>query len=98
MEFFTPGEKKIRPGVFVRIVNRGADSGDVAAIVEPTPIPPVIPPEDPNGITVAYDSSGIVTLSIPGCTVTHDGNGTVTLSGITVPVTDDGNGNITIGG
>lgn len=98
MEFFTPGEKKARPGVFVRIVNRGADRSEPAAIVEPTPIPPVIPPDDPNGITVAYDSSGLVTLSIPGCTVTHDGKGTVTLSGLTVPVTDDGNGNITIGG
>lgn len=98
MAFFQPGEKKVRPGVYLRIVNRGADSAEPAAIVQPTPIPPVIPPEDPNGITVAYDSSGIVTLSIPGCTVTHDGNGTVTLSGITVPVTHDNNGTVTIGG
>lgn len=99
MEFFTPGEKKIRPGVFVRIVNRGADSSEPAAIVEPTPIPPVIPPDDPDGITVAYSStSRLVVLNIPGCTVSYDGNGTVTLSGLTVPVTDDGNGNITIGG
>lgn len=98
MAFFQPGERKVRPGVYLRIVNRGADSAKPAAIVQPTPIPPVTPPDDPNGITVAYDSSGLVTLSIPGCTVTHDGNGTVTLSGITVPVTHDNNGTVTIGG
>jgi hypothetical protein len=98
MAFFKTGERKKRPGVYLRIMNRGAASSEPAAIVQPTPIPPVIPPDDPDGITVAYDSSGLVTLSIPGCTVTHDGNGTVTLSGLTVPVTDDGNGNITIGG
>ena len=85
-----------RPGLHLRIINRG-DAAEPAAIVQPTPIPPIIPPDDPDGITVAYDS-GLVILSIPGCTVTHDGNGTVTLSGLTVPVTDDGDGNITIGG
>lgn len=99
MAFFKPGERKKRPGVYLRIVNRGAASSEPAAIVQPTPIPPVIPPDDPDGITVAYNStSRLVVLNIPGCTVTHDGNGTVTLSGLTVPVTDDDNGNITIGG
>lgn len=99
MAFFKPGERKKRPGVYLRIVNRGAASSEPAAQVTPTPIPPVIPPEDPDGITVAYSStSRLVTLNIPGCTVSYDGNGTVTLSGLTVPVMDDGNGNITIGG
>lgn len=99
MAFFKPGERKNRPGVYLRIMNRGAASSEPAAIVAPPPIPPVIPPDDPDGITVAYSStSRLVVLNIPGCTVTYDGNGTVTLSGLTVPVTDDGNGNITIGG
>ena len=96
--FFYDGERKQRPGVYLRIMNRGAESTAPAyQLVTPTP-PPTPPSEDTDGITVAYDGISHVTLSIPGCTVTHDGNGTVTLSGITVLVTDDGNGNITIGG
>lgn len=56
------------------------------------------PPAEVDGITVNYDDSGIVTLSIPDCTVSHDENGTVTLSGITAAVTHDDNGNVMIGG
>ena len=96
--FFNDGERKQRPGVYLRIVNRGADS-TAPAYQQVTPTPPPSPPsDDTDGITVFYDASGLVTLSIPGCTVTHDGNGTVTLSGITVPVTHDDNGIVTIGG
>ena len=93
--FFNEGERKYRPGVYLRIVNSGNDAAK-AAIHQVTPTP--TPPDETDGITVAYDSSGLVTLAIPGCTVTHDGNGTVTLSGLTVPVTYDDAGNVTIGG
>ena len=97
--FYTDGERKYRPGVYLRIVNSGADAAKAAIHqVTPTPTPPPTPPDETDGITVAYDSSGLVTLAIPGCTVTHDGNGTVTLSGLTVPVTYDEAGNVTIGG
>ena len=96
--FFTKGERKRRPGVYLRIVNRGAGSSE-PTYLQVTPAPtPTHPSDDTDGITVAYDGSGHVTLAIPGCIVTTDGNGTVTLSGLTVPVRDDGNGNITIGG
>lgn len=97
--FYSDGERKRRPGVYLRIVNRGAaSSAPTYPQVTPTPTPPPTPPIETDGITVAYDSSGLVTLTIPGCTVTHDGNGTVTLSGLTVPVTYDNAGNVTIGG
>lgn len=98
--FYNEGERKKRPGVYLRIVNRGAASSVPAyPPVIPTPTPPPTPPsEDTDVITVAYDANGIVTLAIPGCTVTYDGNSTVTLSGLTVPVTYDGAGNVTIGG
>ena len=91
MAFFNPGERKNRPGVYLRIVNRGAASS------EPYPQVTPAPPDETEGITVTYDDSGLVTLSIPGCTVTTDGNGTVTLSGLTAPVTYDDAGNVTIG-
>lgn len=100
MEFFTPGEKKIRPGVYLRIVNRGADSGDVAAIVQPTPTPPPIPPDPPvetDGLMVSYDGSSVVTLTLPeGSTVSY-ADGTVTIAGLNEAVSY-ADGIVTIGG
>lgn len=90
---YREGEHKTRPGLYLRFVNRGQDR-----VAQEPYTPPPAPPEEPDEITVSYDGSGLVTLSIPGCTVSHDGNGNVLLSGLTVPVTNDGNGIITIGG
>lgn len=94
--FYKPGEQKRRPGVFIRIVNRGSDAAGVLPLTPIEPSPDPIPPAETDGITVAY-ANGLVTLSIPGCTVTYDGNGTVTLSGLSSVECDD-NGIVTIGG
>ena len=96
MAFYHRGEQKKRPGVYIRIVNSGGSSSSAMNFPQVQPTPPT--PDETDEISVGYNSSGIVTISIPGCTVTHDGNGTVTLSGLTVPVTYDDNGNVTIGG
>ena len=69
-----------------------AEQFKVEVIQSTTPLP------EEDEITVDYDDSGIVTLSIPGCTVSYDENGTVMLSGITDAVTYDDNGNVMIGG
>lgn len=96
--FYREGERRQRPGVYLRIENIGADSSNPTYTqVAPTPTP-TPPPDESRGIMVTYDGYGLVTLSIPGCTVTHDGNGTVTLSGIGAPVTYSSAGNVTIGG
>lgn len=97
MAFYKPGEQKLRPGVYIRIVNRGSDAAGVLPLTPVQPSPTPTPPDETEGITVTYDGSGIVTLSIPGCTVAYDGNGTVTLSGL-ASVEHDDNGNVTIGG
>lgn len=90
MGFYNIGEKT-RPGVYLRIVNRGADSGDAAAIVQPTP------PVETDGLMVSYDGSGIVTLTLPeGSTVSY-ADGTVTIAGLTEPVSY-ADGIVTIGG
>lgn len=94
--FYKPGEQKLRPGVYIRIVNRGSDAGGVLATIPVQPTPPPTPPAESDGITVAY-TNGLVMLSIPGCTVAYDGNGTVTLSGLASVECDD-NGIVTIGG
>ena len=94
--FYNDGEQKRRPGVYIRIVNGGDDiSAPAYPQVTPEPTPPT---GDTDGITVAYDASGLATLAVPGGTVTHDGKGTVTLSCPTMTVTNDGAGNVTIGG
>lgn len=90
MAFFKPGERKKRPGVYLRIINRGADNAEPAAIVEPTPIPPVIPPDDPpveaDGLMVSYDGRSVVTLTLPeGSTVSY-ADGTVTIAGLDAAV------------
>lgn len=91
--FYTDGERMRRPGVYLRIVNRGADAALAAAAAPVAPAPPELTDE----LTVAY-AAGVVTLMLPlGCTVTHDGNGTVTLSGLTSVAYDD-DGIVTIGG
>lgn len=94
--FYKPGEHKRRPGVYIRIVNRGSDSAGVLPLTPVQPSPGPTPPDETDGITVAY-ANGIVTMSIPGCTVAYDGNGTVTLSGLASVEYDD-NGIVTIGG
>lgn len=98
MAFFKPWERKKRPGVYLRIVNRGAASSESAAIVQPTPIPPVIPPDDDtDGLMVSYDGSGVVTLTLPvGSTVSY-ADGTVTIAGLTEAVSY-ADGIVTIGG
>ena len=95
MAFYKPGEQKRRPGVYIRIVNRGADAAGVLSLTpdESDPAPPI----EIDGFTVLHDSSGTVALYIPGCTATYDGKGTVTLSGLTSAAYDD-NGKVTIGG
>ena len=91
--FYNTGEKKNRPGIYMRIVNRGADAARAAAPVPVTPEPPELTDE----LIVAY-SAGVVTLTLPqGSTVTYDGAGTVTLTGLT-SVSYDDEGNVTIGG
>ena len=93
MAFYKPGEQKKRPGVYIRIVNRGADAAGVLSVTPEESDPPI----EIDGFTVLHDSSGAVALYIPGCTATYDGNGTVTLSGLTSAEYDD-NGKVTIGG
>lgn len=98
MAFFRKGERKTRPGVYLRIMNRGAASSEPAAIVQPTPIPPVIPPDDDtDGLMVSYDGSGVVTLTLPeGSTVSY-ADGTVTIAGLDADVSY-ADGIVTIGG
>lgn len=94
--FYNIGEKKNRPGLYMRIVNRGTDAARAAAAV---PVEPEQPdhPELTDELTVAY-SAGVVTLTLPkGSTVSYDGAGTVTLSGLESVAYDD-EGNVTIGG
>ena len=101
MAFFTPGEQKVRPGVYLRIVNRGADSGDVASLpVTPTPTPPPItpdPPADTDGLMVSYDGSGVVTLTLPAGSTVSYADGTVTIAGLAEAVSY-ADGIVTIGG
>lgn len=93
MAFYNVGEKKIRPGLYMRIVNRGTDAARAAAAV---PVEPGTP-ELTDELIVAY-SAGVVTLTLPkGSTVSYDGAGTVTLSGLESVAYDD-EGNVTIGG
>lgn len=92
--FYSEGERKRRPGVYMRIVNRGAAAAKAAAA--PAPVAPE-PPELTDALTVEY-RSGVVTLMLPlGSTVAYDGNGTVTLSGLT-SVAYNEDGIVTIGG
>lgn len=92
MPFYKIGEKKNRPGVYLRFVNRGKDA-DTAAAAPPVPAPPELTDE----LIVEY-RAGVVTLMLPmGCTVSYDGAGTVTLSGL-VSVAYDEEGIVTIGG
>ena len=99
MAFYTPGEQKKRPGVYLRIVNRGADSSEPAAIVEP--IPPVTPPDDPpvetDGLMVSYDGSSVVTLTLPAGSTVSYADGTVTIAGLDAAVSY-ADGIVTIGG
>lgn len=91
--FYNSGEQKMRPGVYLRIVNRGADA---ASEVAAAPVAPETP-ELTDELIVSY-RAGVVTLTMPlGCTVTYDGNGTVTLSGLASVAYED-NGIVTIGG
>ena len=91
--FYNIGEKKNRPGLYMRIVNRGTDAARAAAAVPVEPDQPELTDE----LTVAY-SAGVVTLTLPkGSTVSYDGAGTVTLSGLASVAYDD-EGNVTIGG
>lgn len=94
MPFYHIGERKERPGVYLRIVNRGTVSYAPAY----PPVTPPAPPDETEGITVAYDGRGLVTLSIPRGTVSYDDNGIVTLSIPDCTVSYDGNGTVTIGG
>lgn len=101
MAFFRKGERKTRPGVYLRIMNRGAASSEPAAIVQPTPIPPVVPPDDPpvetDGLMVSYDGSSVVTLTLPEGTTVSYADGTVTIAGLTEAVSY-ADGIVTIGG
>lgn len=92
MAFYKIGERKNRPGVYLRFVDRGKDAGKVAA----APAKPE-PPDLTDELIVEY-RAGVVTLMLPiGCTVAYDGEGTVTLSGLeSVAYEDDGI--VTIGG
>lgn len=90
---YTAGEKKNRPGVYMRIVNIGADAVQAAAS---TPVAPT-PPERTDKLIVSY-RAGVVRLTLPiGYTASHDGAGNVTLSGFAYAAYD-GEGNVTIGG
>jgi len=91
--FYKTGETKKRPGVYMRIVNRGADAVSAEITIPAAPTPPELTEE----LIVSY-RAGVVRLTLPlGCTVTHDGSGNVTLSGLESVVYDD-EGNVTIGG
>lgn len=94
--FYNDRERKYRPGIYMRIVNRGTEAARAAAAV---PVEPDQPdhPELTDELIVAY-SAGIVTLTLPkGSTVSYDGAGTVTLAGLESVAYDD-EGNVTIGG
>lgn len=96
--FYNAGEEKKRPGVYLRIVNRGAYTDSIASdpVVPNYPEIPDTPDQD-DGLIVSY-LSGVVTLTLPvGITVSHDGSGTVKLSGLRSVAYDD-EGNVTIGG
>lgn len=101
MAFYTPGEQKARPGVYLRIVNRATGSV-VAEIppVTPAPTPPPITPDPPaetDGLMVSYDGSSVVTLTLPeGSTVSY-ADGTVTIAGLDEAVSYE-DGIVTIGG
>lgn len=90
---FNAGERKYRPGVYLRIVNRGADAAQAEIHAPVAPAPPELTDE----MLVSY-SAGVVTLTLPeGSTVSYDGAGTVTISGLTESVTYE-DGTVTIGG
>ena len=99
MAFYNIGERKKRPGVYLRIVNRGADAA-IAAVslpVTPTPTPDPEPPVETDGLMVSYDGSSVVTLTLPeGSTVSY-ADGTVTIAGLTEAVSY-ADGIVTIGG
>lgn len=93
MGFYNIGERKNRPGVYLRIVNRGADAAQAEAAAPVAPAPPELTDE----MIVSY-RAGVVTLTLPeGSTVSYDGAGTVTISGLTEAVTYE-DGSVTIGG
>lgn len=93
MAFYKSGERKHRPGLYMRLVNRGTDTGRFVAVAPEEPEKP----ELSDDLIVSY-GSGVVTITLPlGSTVSYDGNGNVTISGLTSAAYDD-EGNVTIGG
>lgn len=101
MAFFKPGERKKRPGVYLRIVNRATGSVEAEIPqVTPTPTPPPVTPDPPvetDGLMVSYDGSGIVTLTLPAGSTVSYADGTVTIAGLTEAVSY-ADGIVTIGG
>lgn len=93
MAFYKSGEQKIRPGVYLRVANRGTISATAFNPVPPMPDPPV----ETDGLMVSYDGVSVVTITLPnGYTVSY-ADGTVTLAGLTEAVSHK-DGIVTIGG
>lgn len=97
MAFYNSGERKNRPGVYLRIVNRGEAAAPAVASLPVTPTPDPEPPVETDGLMVSYDGSSVVTLTLPeGSTVSY-ADGTVTIAGLTEAVSY-ADGIVTIGG
>lgn len=66
MAFYQIGEQKNRPGVYLRIANRGADIVTASPLpVTPPQTPDSEPPVETDGLLVSYDGSNVVTLTLP---------------------------------
>ena len=96
MSFYSIGEKKNRPGLYLRIVNRCPDTEELLPRpVIPTPDPD--PPVETDGLMVSYDGEGIVTLTLPEGSAVSYADGTVTITGLSESVSY-ADGIVTIGG
>ena len=91
--FYFAGERKRRPGVYIRLKNIGSDNIKIK-----TPTPGEIEPGETT-LTVDYDeATNALTINGSGILVSHDGNYTVALIIPGVTVSHDGAETVTIGG
>lgn len=85
---YTKGEKKIRPGVYLRFEDIGENTGKGNTV----------PDIGDNELTVTYNASTKTLIIIgSGITVTYDGISTVSINGLESSVSYN-DGTVTIGG